>query len=184
MSVIDKHRIHRKYFDTFAGDDSADAALYASAAGEGLSSLLKPLLQKKAEDDAKAKKDADQKAYDASHADEKAAVLDAQQKQKAAAMKAADATAAAMKASTEQDPNGPLHKAAQKAQNEATLYAADAKAAADKVAFYKGGSGSSDTAMVPHKGGGSKLPSWVMPVGIGLGVGVLGLITYKMLKKK
>jgi hypothetical protein len=186
MNANDKRRL-KKYFanlDTVRGDDAApsDASLYANLLAQTGLNVMQTVDQKKKADEARKKAEADKAA--AVNPERDAAMADYKQKQKAAAMAAADAHAAQLKAATEPStaPPGPLHVAATQAAAKAALYAADAQAAADKVAFYGGVLPS--TALTTKEKGGFKMPSWVLPVGIGVGVLGMGLIAYKLLKRR
>lgn len=190
--AIDKHRIaNRQYrdgLDALLGDDSSnsDANLYANLFAEVAQGVGKTVAQKQADTAAKKKADDAKKASDAASADLNAAKLDLAQKQKAAMNAQADAHAAQMKATTETDPKGPLHQAAQKAAVNAANYAADAAAAQDRVNFYSaGGTGTPPGgALTKHGGKTAGMPSWVMPVGIGVGVLGVGVIGYKLLTRR
>lgn len=174
MRAMDKHRIKR----ALVVGDAADTTFYANAAGEVGTGILKAIADKQAADEQK-KKDAAQKAADAAkNADLNAALTDLKQKQKAAAMAQADAEAAMVKAdAVETDPNGPMHVTAKQAKQKAAIYAADLLAAQKKVEFYQGGgTGKLPAGAMTH----GALPSWVKPVGIGIGVLGVGFLGYKL----
>jgi colicin import membrane protein len=175
MSSIQKHKLKNKMAmqallggeeDVFFGGASAeDAATYANLiaelakAGGGVAAAE----LKKKEDAEKAAKEA-AKNKDAN--DARAAAAAARKK---AAIAAAEALA-------EKDPNGPLHKAAERAETEARV--AEAKAA-----VYSGGtlpSGNTATmALPPAKAG---IPWWGWLLGAGL-VTVGGAFAYKLVRK-
>jgi pyruvate/2-oxoglutarate dehydrogenase complex dihydrolipoamide acyltransferase (E2) component len=176
MRAMDKHRIKRAMI---AGDMS-DAQLAAAGVGELGGGIMKIIAEKQAADDQKKKDAATKAAAAASSADLNAAMTDLKQKQKAAAMASADADAAQAKAdAVETDPNGPLHTSAKQAKQKAAIYAADVLAAQKKVDYYQsGGTGKVPGGLMKH--GGSSLPSWAMPVGIGVGVLGVGFLGYKL----
>lgn len=191
MGAMERHKLKRLLIhgDAAAGaaGAGADATLYSNLFAEVAKGVGGAVAAKQQTDAAsKAAADAAKKNAAAS-ANLDAAKLDLQQKQKAAMQAQADAHAAQIKAGTETDPNGPMHKAAADAQKKATLYAADVAAAQDKVNFYSaGGTGTAPTsALTKHmKGASGALPSWVMPVGIGVGVLGVGFFGYKLFSKK
>lgn len=175
MRAMDKHKLKR----AMVVGDATDTTFYANAAGEVGGGILKAIAAKQAADEA-AKKSKEQAAKDAAaNADLNAATVDLKQKQKAAAMAHADADAAMAKAdAVETDQSGPLHAAAKQAKQKAAIYDADVLAAQKKVDYYQGGSGAGKLALTKHAAG--VLPSWVMPVGIGIGVLGVGFIGYKL----
>jgi pyruvate/2-oxoglutarate dehydrogenase complex dihydrolipoamide acyltransferase (E2) component len=181
MRAMDKHRLKRALII----GDASDTQFYADAAGEIGSGILKAIVAKQAADEQK-KKEAAQKAKEAAaNADLNAAMIDLKQKQKAAAMAHADADAAVAKANAvEADPNGPLHAQAKQAQQKAALLDADVLAAQKKVDYYQGGGTGKAPSDALTKRGGSSMPSWVMPVGIGIGVLGVGFLGYKLLSGK
>jgi hypothetical protein len=186
MTGNDKRKL-KKYLkgsDVVYGDDAqgSDATLYANLLAEMGQGVGKTIAQKQAEDAAKKKADAEKAAQVNPERD--AAVADLKQKQKAALNAAADAHTAQLKAATEEDPKGPLHQAAKQAATKAALYAADAQGAADRVAAYGGTPGAGAGEAMVKSGGGMKLPSWILPVGIGVGVLGLGVLVYRLFRKK
>ena len=173
MRAMDKHKLRR----AMVVGDAADTAFYTGAAGEVGTSILHAIAAKQAADEQKKKDDAAKAAGAAASADLNAALVDFKQKQKAAAMAQADADAAQAKAdAVETDPNGPMHTSAKQSRQKAAIYAADALAAQKKVDFYQGGGTGKVGALTKH---GGVMPSWVMPVGISVGVLGVGFLGYK-----
>jgi hypothetical protein len=185
MSSIRRHKISYKMgLDALAGDDGGNAALISSALAELAKGGGGLVSQYQAQDAAKKKADADRKAYDAAHADEKAATEAAATARKAAAFAQIEAQQALDQANAvENDPNGPQHLAAKGVAKKAALADAAARAAEAKLAFYKPAS----TALVATGGkhGGSMpsaLPPWLPWVLGGVGVLGVGFIGYKMMR--
>lgn len=175
MSSIQKHKLKNKMAMQallggdedvfFGGASSEDASTYANLiaelakAGGGIAAAE----MKKKED---AKKAADEAAKNKDANDARAAAVAARKK---AAVAAAEAIA-------EKDPNGPLHKAAERAETEARV--AEAKAA-----IYGGGSlapgGAAAMAIPPSKPG---VPWWGWLLGAGV-VTIGGALTYRLVRK-
>jgi len=178
MSSIQKHKLKNKMAlqallggdeDVFFGASSEDASTYANLiaelakAGGGIAAAE----MKKKEDAKKA-------------AEEAAKNKDANEARAAAAAARKKAAIAAAEALAEKDPNGPLHKAAERAETEARV--AEAKAA-----IYGGGSelaslstgGQSVMPIPPSKG----IPWWGWLLGAGV-VTIGGAVTYRLVRKK
>lgn len=157
---MDKHRmVNRDLVYGEAGSEQAKTysnllSALAQAGGEIASTQLK------------SKEDA------AANKEKVAAQNAAKEARKKASMAAADAL-------KEQNPNGPLHAAAQKADN-------DAKVAEAKAAYYD--SMSAPSAQPGAKPGSSApsagVPSWVWYAVAGVGVVGLGYVGYRLVSKK
>lgn len=162
---LNRHRIaasYRRGLEMLSGDDkgvtASDVINVLAEAGKGTAQIVE-------------KSEADKKAKAASAEYDKAK-KDADTARKMAGLAAADATG-------EADPNGPLHKVAKD-------YDTKAKVLEARAAVLKGGGSVADADKAAAKakdGKGGGLPSWVIPVGVGVGAGGLLFLLYKLLKR-
>jgi hypothetical protein len=176
MSSIQKHKLKNKMAlqallggdeDVFFGATSEDASTYANLIAElaKTSGSIAAAEMKKKEDAKKA-------------AEEAAKNKDANEARAAAAAARKRAAIAAAEALAEKDPNGPLHKAAERAETEARV--AEAKAAIyGGASLTTGGAAAQAMAIPPSKSG---IPWWGWLLGAGV-VTVGGALTYRLIKK-
>lgn len=188
MSSIKRHKLAYKHAVEEMLGDADTTALVSSAIAELAKTGGGIAAQYQTQEAAKKKADADKKALEAAGVDARKAQEMADAAKKAAAMAAIDAQEAIDKANAvEQDPGGPMHKAAADKKKLADLAAVAAKAAASKVAFF-----SPSTALATTGDGGKHgkrgagtsvdaVPWWMWALG---GVAVVGggFVAYKMLR--
>lgn len=167
MNSLRRHKIaadYRRGLEQLSGDapssgvSASDIINVLAEAGKGTAQIVE-------------KEEAAKKAK-ASSAEVDAAVKAAADMRKRADLAKADAIA-------ESNPNGELHK-------QAAALDVSAKVAEARAAVLKGGGSMSDANKAASKASGKSggLPSWVVPVGVGIGAGGLLFVLYKLLKRK
>lgn len=178
-----RHKMAWKYaagLDALSGDDDA-IPVVTSAVSEVLKDAGGIIAAK--QNQAAAKAAAEKTANDPARKAQEDAVNKAKGARQNATNKATEAEVARLKAQTEADPNGPLHKAAAEAARVAALYDADARGFEMKAGLMPQYSSPMDQKMMAARGS-STATNFLIGGGIILGVGGLAALLYKLLARR
>lgn len=192
MSNVRRHLIRNKGYesgmDALLGDAPAAGGGYGDMAAllaRGVGEAVDTSQAKKAAD---AKSKTDKAASDKAKADNDIAVAKAQDARNAASQAASDASVAALKATAEQEPYGPLHVLAKQLTDKAAMLDATARQLEAKAGGIPGavpGTPGAIPAGYGTRGAPSSTGATLGWVAAGtVGAGLLGLIGYKLLHKK